>query len=125
MKSFDELIGFAKKAGKKRCVVVMAQDKTVLEGVKMAQDLNLILPVLVGNKDSILQHAKNVNLDLNNIEIHNVEDENEVIKKSISLVKEHGDFLMKGTLSTSAFLKGVLNKAGGLRTGKIVSHIAV
>ena len=125
MKSFDELIGFAKKAGKKRCVVVMAQDKTVLEGVKMAQDLNLILPVLVGNKNSILQHAKNVNLDLNNIEIHNVEDENEVIKKSISLVKEHGDFLMKGTLSTSAFLKGVLNKEWGLRTGKILSHIAV
>jgi phosphate butyryltransferase len=125
MKSFDNLISFAEKIGKKRCIVVMAQDETVLEGIKMAQELNLILPVLIGNKDSILQHAKNVNLDLNNMEIHAAQDENEAIKKSISLVKEHGDFLMKGALSTSAFLKGVLNKEWGLRTGKILSHIAV
>jgi phosphate butyryltransferase len=32
---------------------------------------------------------------------------------------------MKGMISTSVFLKGVLNREWGLRTGKILSHIAV
>jgi phosphate butyryltransferase len=47
------------------------------------------------------------------------------MKRAVSLVKESGDFLMKGMMSTSAFLKGVLHKEWGLRAGKILSHIAV
>jgi len=125
MKDFKELIEFAKKKAPKRCVVVCAEDETVLEGVRMAQKLNLISPVLIGNKDNILMCTKSVNLNLENVEIHDAKDESDAIIKSISLVKEKGDFLMKGVLSTTAFLKGVLNKEWGLRTGKILSHIAV
>lgn len=102
-----------------------AEDETVLEGIKRAQELKLVSPVLVGNTDKIRKCAKNVKLDMQRLEIHDAQDENEVIKKSISIVKEQGDFLMKGMLSTKAFLKGILNKEWGLRTGKILSHIAV
>ena len=125
MKSFNELIDTAKRNGKKRCVVIMAQDSTVLEGVKLAQELDLIYPVLVGDQTSIKEHGKTVDLDLDNVEIHNAAEENEALKKGIELVKEKGDFLMKGMVPTSAFLKGVLNRDWGLRTGKILSHIAV
>ena len=125
MKNFSELIEHAKKKAPRRCVVVCAEDETVLEGIRRAQELKLVSPVLVGNKDNILQCAKNVKLDERKIEIHDVQDENEAIMKSVSIVKEQGDFLMKGMLSTSAFLKGILNKEWGLRTGKILSHIAV
>lgn len=125
MKSFNELIDTAKRNGKKRCVVIMAQDSTVLEGVKLAQELDLIYPVLVGDQTSIKEHGKTVNLDLDNVEIHHAAEESEVLEKGIELVKEKGDFLMKGMVPTSAFLKGVLNRDWGLRTGKILSHIAV
>lgn len=125
MKNFTELIEFAKKKAPKRCVVLCADDETVLVGVRMAQELNLVSPVLVGNRDDILECAKSVNLHMENVEIHDAKDENEAIAQSISIVKEQGDFLMKGMLSTAAFLKGVLNKEWGLRTGKILSHIAV
>lgn len=125
MKNFTELIEFAKKKAPKRCVVLCADDETVLAGVRMAQELNLVSPVLVGNRDDILECAKSVNLHMENVEIHDAKDENEAIAQSISIVKEQGDFLMKGMLSTAAFLKGVLNKEWGLRTGKILSHIAV
>ena len=125
MKSFNELIATAKRNGKKICVVIMAQDSTVLEGIKLAQELDLICPVLVGDQTSIKEHGKTVDLDLDNVEIHNATEESEALEKGIELVKEKGDFLMKGMVSTSAFLKGVLNRDWGLRTGKILSHIAV
>jgi len=51
MKSFKELVHFAQKKGKIKCFVACAEDETVLEGIRMAQELDLILPVLVGNKE--------------------------------------------------------------------------
>jgi phosphate butyryltransferase len=125
MKDFTQLIEFAKNKAPKQCVVVCAEDEKVLGGIRMAQKLQLISPVLVGNKENILKSAKAVNLSTDKIEINDTKDENEAIKKSLSIVKEQGDFLMKGMLSTSHFLKGVLDKQHGLRTGKILSHIAV
>jgi len=124
MKSFQELIQQAQTHGKKRCVVVCAQDEAVLEGIRLAYDLGLISPVLVGNKERITELSKEVQFDVGLYEIHNEHDDNEALVKAISLVKEKGDFLMKGMLSSSAFLKGVLNKEWGLRTGKILSHVA-
>jgi phosphate butyryltransferase len=123
MKSFKELIRYAKKKGKKRCVVTCAEDESVLEGIKLAQDLDLISPVLVGNKDKIMECARRVGLK--DIDVKDATDEQEAIRISTSSVRNDGDLLMKGLTSTSAFLKGVLNKDWGLRTGKILSHIAV
>jgi phosphate butyryltransferase len=125
MKNFTELIQLAKTKGQKRCVVIKAEDDAVLEGIRMAMEQKLITPVLIGNKTAITAAAQKVNLSLQGIEIHDLDDEKEAIKKGIAIIKEKGDFLMKGLLSTSAFLKGVLDKEFGLRTGKILSHIAV
>jgi phosphate butyryltransferase len=124
MKSFKELIESAKHRGKKRCVVVCADDKTVLEGIRLAHELGLISPVLVGSKARITELAKAVELDITDFEIHDEADENQSLINAISLVKEKGDFLMKGKLSSSAFLRGVVNKEWGLRTGRILSHVA-
>ena len=124
MKSFEELIDFAKSKGKRRCVVVCADDDAALEGIRLANDLGLISPVLVGNQTKIIEIAKKVQLDATELELYDEPDEEKALIKAISLVKEKGDFLMKGMLSSSAFLKGVLNREWGLRTGKILSHVA-
>jgi phosphate butyryltransferase len=125
MKTFQELIENAKAHGKKRCVVVCAEDETVLEGIRLAHDLGLILPVLVGDREKITELALKMRLDAGACEIHNEPSEQEAMMRATTLVKDQGDFLMKGMLSSSAFLKGVLNKDWGLRTGKILSHVAV
>jgi phosphate butyryltransferase len=124
MKSFQELIASLKKGINKKCVVVMAQDKAVLEGIKMAQDIGLIYPVLFGDEKMIVETAKNIGVDIRNADIQHVSDQ-DALKTALEYVRKQGDFLMKGMLSTSSFLKGVLNKEYGLRTGKILSHIAV
>jgi phosphate butyryltransferase len=120
VKSFEDLVKLAKKKGRKRCVVVKAEDEAVLEGIRLALQLGIISPILIGDEESIAEIAKKVKC-----EIHNEPGENESIVKAIELVKEKGDFMMKGMLSTSAFLKGVLDKETGLRKGTILSHIAV
>lgn len=124
MKSFEDVIESAKRKGKRRCVVVKAEDEAVLEGIRLAQELGLIIPVLVGDKDRINHIAQKIGLDASSCEIHDQPDESEAVVKANSMVREEGDFLMKGMLSTSSFLKGVLNKDTGLRKGKILSHIA-
>jgi len=125
MKNFHELIQLAKTKGQKRCVVVKAEDDAVLEGIRLAMEQKLITPVLIGDQKAIIAAAGKVGLSLQAIDIHDIADEKEAIKKGIEIIKVQGDFLMKGLLSTSVFLKGVLDKEFGLRTGKILSHIAV
>ena len=82
VKSFEELIVLARKKAPKRCVVVCAEDETVLEGIKMAFELNLIKPVLVGNADRIATHAHNVGLNPEAAEIHDVPDD-EAMKQAV------------------------------------------
>ncbi|UCF70271.1 MAG: phosphate butyryltransferase [candidate division WOR-3 bacterium] len=125
MKSFKDLLNLAKTKGKVRCVVAMAEDEAVLEGIRLAQELGIISPVLVGNGMHIEEIAKKVRLNTAGCEIQDATGENESIFQAIELVKKKGGFLMKGMLSSSAFLKGILNKETGLRKGKILSHIAV
>ncbi len=126
MKNFKELFDFAKNKGKKVCVVVKAEDEPVLEGIGLAIKQDLVEYVyLIGAQSVIKELSKKVNLDLKNTEIIDIADEQECLKTALSIVKDKGDFLMKGLISTSTFLKGVLDKEYGLRTGKILSHIAV
>jgi len=126
MQNFAELLDFAKKKGKKVCVVVKAEDEPVLEGIKLAINNGLLEKAyLVGDKRTIVECGNRVDLNLKYIEIIDIPEEQEALKTGLSIVKERGDFLMKGMLPTSTFLKGVLDKEYGLRTGKILSHIAV
>jgi phosphotransacetylase len=125
VKSFRELIDLAKKSGKKRCVVVCAHDETVLEGIRLAQSMNLITPVLIGHKARIKEISAKIKYDHTHAEIIDTSSDDEALETSMHAVKSQGDFIMKGMLSTSSFLKGVLHKTYGLRQGNILSHIAV
>lgn len=125
MKSFKELIDLAKKSGKKRCIVVCAHEESVLEGIRMAQSLDLIHAVLVGDETRIKDLASSLKVDLKHSDIINTSSDEQAVETSMTTVKSDGDFIMKGMLSTSAFLKGVLHKTYGLRQGHILSHIAV
>ena len=124
MKSFDEVLTLAKAKGKRRCVVVMAEDEAALEGIKLAQELGLIIPILIGDAEKINAIARKVGLQPTACEIHDCPEENEAIIEANKQVREKGDFIMKGMLSTSSFLKGVLDRETGLRRGKTLSHIA-
>ncbi len=126
MKKLSNLIDKAKGTKKKKIVVVEAQDLPVLEAVKEALELEIIEPILVGEKKEIEKALKETEIPLNKVEILNSHSPEESAKNGISLVsKKLGDIVMKGLIPTDTFLKAILNKEWGLRTNSILSHVAL
>ncbi|MEE3487969.1 MAG: phosphate butyryltransferase [Bulleidia sp.] len=125
-KNFDELLQKVKSVSKKTLSVACAQDVPVLEAVKEAHDLGIVDATLVGDEAQIRSIAKDIGMDLSDYRIVNVEDKVEASLTAVKLVHDgEADMYMKGILPTKDFLKSVLNKEVGLRTGKTLSHVAV
>lgn len=125
-KKLDEIVEIAKNKKTQRIVVAAAGDEDVLEALKNAQELGIIIPVLVGDAMGIREIAAKVGLDLSNIELYDFPDKYEACDMAVQLIREgKGDILMKGMVSTGILLKSVLNKEEGLRKGDLLSHVAL
>lgn len=113
-------------AHKHTLAVAVAQDAEVLSAVEAARRCGLADAILVGDEASIRQVALGQNLSLDPYTILHEEDKAEACKKAVSLVHNgQADVLMKGLVDTSVVLKAVLNPDYGLRTGRLLSHVAV
>ena len=125
-KSFDELISKATSCGRKKISVAAAHDEPVLEAVKIARERGIADAVLVGNEEKIREIAASINMNLDDFEVINEPDEEKAALKAVELVhNKKADILLKGMLETKVFLKSVLNKEVGLRSGKMMSHVCV
>ena len=68
----------------------------------------------------------NINIDLDSYKLIDEKDLSKASLTAVSLVSEgKADMVMKGLVDTSIILKAVLDKEVGLRTGNILSHVAV
>ncbi len=124
-KNYQEMLEKAKSLGPVTISVAAAQDREVLEAVKMAQDLGLVKAILVGDADLIRPMMEEIGLSSDTPVI----DEKDIAKaalEAVSLVhQDRAQILMKGFINTSDFLRAVLNKEVGLRTGRTLSHFTV
>ncbi|WP_315118680.1 phosphate butyryltransferase [uncultured Clostridium sp.] len=126
LKNFDEILERVKNQKTKKVAVAVAQDKPVLEAIRDAKDKGLADAVLVGDKDEIEAIGKEIGMDLTKFEIVHESDTKKAALKAVELVSTgKADMVMKGLVDTSNFLRAVLNKEIGLRTGKLMSHVAV
>lgn len=124
IKNFDELYKFVKDRGPKTLIVASAGEYEIIESCKEAKEMGWIKPILVGNKERIMEARKN--LDIQDMEIIDISPEEKAVQASVKMLSSgKGDILLKGMVSTSVFLREILNKEYGLRTGKILSHIAI
>ena len=123
-KSFEELISKANQKTLKKVSVSNAQDEPVLQAVKAAKEQNIATAILVGDEAKIREIAASIDMDLTDFEIINEPDTEAAALKAVELVHK-ADILLKGLLETKTFLKSVLNKEVGLRTGKMLSHVCV
>jgi phosphate butyryltransferase len=125
-KNFDDLLSRLKEVPTKKVAVAVAQDEPVLEAIKEATEKDIAQAILVGDKKQIQEIAKKIDLDLSNYEIMDIADPKKATLEAVKLVSSgHADMLMKGLVDTATFLRSVLNKEVGLRTGKLMSHVAV
>lgn len=125
-KNFNELFERLKTVRKKKVSVAVAQDEPVLMALKAAMDKGIVDAILVGHKEEIEEIAKNIDFDLSRVKIVNEVDSKKAALEAVRLVSSgEADMVMKGLVDTATFLRSVLNKEVGLRTGKLMSHVAV
>lgn len=126
-KNFNQLIEKVQNdKSQKRVAVVAAQDEHTLEAVLKAKKDNIVKPILIGDKIKIEKILAELKANLEDSSIINVEDDSEAAMKAVELIRENkADFIMKGKIQTADLLKAVVNKEKGLRTGNVISHIAM
>lgn len=125
-KNFDDLLLKLKDCKKKRLAVAVAQDEPVLEAVKAAQERQIADAILVGDQEKISEISKKIDMDISKFEIVHEVDPKKATLQAVKLVSSaKADMVMKGLIDTATFLRSVLNKEVGLRTGKLMSHVSV
>lgn len=125
-KNFNEILEQAKTCSKKKVSVAVAQDENVLEAVKLAKEQGIADSILVGDADKIKEIADSIGMKLEDYEVIDVKDTTEAALAAVKLVHEgKADMYMKGLIDTKGFLKSVLDKEVGLRTGRPLSHVCV
>ena len=126
LKSLNDLRTIVAGGPVKKLVVAAAQDQHSMGAVVKAWKDNVIEPILVGDKESILNISAENNYDISGVSIVHEPDIEMATQLSVKMVNNHqGDILMKGKVGTSTLLKCILNKEWGLRTGKLLSHFAL
>ena len=125
-KNFDDLLKKVGTLSKKKVAVAVAQDEPVLEAIKAAKERGISDAILVGDESLIKELANKIDMDLSLFEIVNEPNIGKATLEAIKLVSSgRADMVMKGLVDTATFLRAVLNKEVGLRTGKLMSHVAV
>ncbi len=110
----------------RRMVLAAAQDHNSLSSALQAAKDGFIEPILVGDKEAVLNFASQYNLDLTGVRMIHEPDTEMAVEIAVKMVRSNqADILMKGQVGTSSLLKAVLNKEWGLRSGALLSHFAL
>lgn len=126
MKSFKEILEYAKSRGPKTIAVACAQDEDVLLAVDNARKMGIVKAILVGDEKEIRNIMAKEKMEQDEYEYINLVDLTEASRKAVELVSTgKADIVMKGIVDTGIVLKAVLDKEIGLRSGNPLSHVAV
>lgn len=123
-----DLVSRATQFPPKTVAVAAAEDEEVIDAVLAAINSNLATFILFGKKEKILHllEAKSTAYTSSQLQIvDTVSNENSAEQAVKSVRNRNADILMKGNIATNLLLKAVLNKEYGLRSGQVLSHVAV
>ena len=124
LKNFDEVLEKVRSIEPFTVSVAAAADKELLQAVKTASDLGFVRPVLVGDHRAVGSICEEIGLKP--LDILAADGEEEAVATAVKAVREGGaQVLMKGLVNTSIYMRGILNKEHGLRTGRLLSMMAV
>jgi phosphate butyryltransferase len=125
LRSLTELLRYANDVGPLTISVACAEDTEVLEAVNEARKEGVAKAFLVGDAEKIAKAASSINVDVRNFEVIDEKGgEAEASLKAVELVSSgKAEILMKGMVKTANFLRAVLNKEKGLRSGSLLSHV--
>lgn len=125
--NFAELIEHVKAApGRKRMVVACANDSHSIGAALNAMEEGIVHPILVGETNVMKAILRELGAEDADVELYDCTGLKETCQLAVQLVREgKGDFLMKGKVDTSIFLREVVNKEHGLGKGGVMSHVTL
>jgi len=124
MKDFEELFKKLEQVKKQKVVLAGAEDLEAMKALAKSCEMGITQAILVGNSQKIEENLKNN--PIKDCEIIHTDTSEETAETSVKYISEGtGTVLMKGMIKTAILLKAVLNKEWGLRSGKLLSHVAV
>lgn len=124
--SFQDLKPRLRGLPPKEAVVAAAHDEHTLQAVFAARRVGLIRPVLVGRGEEIRSLARAQGETLAPDQVVEAGDEEDCAYKSVALIREGaGAMLIKGMLQTGTLMKAVVSHETGIRTSKLLSHVAI
>ena len=104
--------------------VVCPNQESILSAIKESVDINLINPILIGNKKMINETASKINLDISEYNIVETENEEESASVACKMSNENKTkIIIKGNLHTDILMRCYLKKEFNLLDGKRLSHI--
>lgn len=126
LKELSDLFELARKHRKKKLVLAAAHEPNALEAVIHASNSGIIDVILIGDAIKIKDISETRGYDITGFELMDEPDNDKAANLAVKMVSEKkAQIVMKGQLSTSSLLKAVLNKEWGLRTGELLSHLAL
>jgi phosphate butyryltransferase len=126
LKSMSDLKNIVAGKPVRKLILAAAQDHNSLSAVIRAWQDNIIEPILIGDKEGIQNICQENSFNIADLRIIHEPDTDMAVEMSIKMLSsKQADILMKGKVGTSTLLKCVLNKEWGLRTGNLLSHIAL
>lgn len=125
IRTFDEVLKNAESLPSVVVAVAQAADEDVLKAVRAAKERNIADFLLFGDKEKILSLSENIGLSVDPASIEHADSEVKAAQLAVAAVRDgKADVVMKGMIHTADFLRAVLNKERGLRTGKVLSHVS-
>lgn len=123
---YSELIDEVLKSEPARVAVAAAQDDAVLQACQDAFKQGLATFTLFGDSARIEAAAQKSGVSLSGMKVVNEPDDMRSAMQAVECVSTgNADIVMKGLINTGDLLRAVLDKTIGLRTGRVLSHLAV
>ena len=123
-RTFKELLETVRSFPPLRVSLVGAESESALRGVKMAQDMGLAKPVLVGNKNLVEPLLERLGFSPDTPLFHEEDLPRSALKAAELVRTGEADILLKGQANTTDFMRGILDKERGLRTDRLLSILS-
>lgn len=106
--------------------VVCPEDGETLRAPIIAARQQVLTPVLIGSLAKMKLAAESIGVDISAYECIDIPSEEEAATHAVKLAKTgYVNALMKGSLHTDIYMSKIVNREGGLRTDRRMTHAMV
>ncbi len=126
IRTLAELLEEARAVGPLPVVVAGAENDTALAAVVHARRKRIAEVILVGGERGIRARLAALGEEADRYRIVDAAGDAEAVRRAVALVRAgEAAVLMKGRVKTGDLLRGVLDRAEGLRAGRLLSDVLV